>query len=1234
MRSLGRARHLNILRGLMFLLLAASTPLAAEPALLRIERAGAEDRDRLIAMGVNLVSETSTCYLAVGDPATVAERASRLGLATAVVDPEMREGTAYAIAGPRPGTDLEDLQVCGDILWFEDGWALLRAASFDREACFASPGWFLRPLTMQGLHPRRPAPAEYADLAAGAGSRLEVKPLVQDMVDSMTDTLVVDTWTALIASASTRYSTSAGCVAAATHVYDTFAALGLATEYQNHTSGHAPNVIGTLLGHTNPDNVYIVIGHLDDLPSSGSAPGADDNASGTANLVAIAKVMADYTCANTVKFIAVTGEEFGLYGSEDYAANAAAQGENILGVLDADMTAWAGDGSPAAENLDLNYNSTSAWLATLFVQTAADYGTGCPINAFLCPGMVYSDHAPFWDHGWSALCGITDNEGYCGQSGNYPYYHESADTVVNCGNPAFFASSVRAYLAATGHLADPICRRPDPPTSPAAGPAGANAISVSWTGSPTAATYQVWRSPQGCAGSAEAFYAVGETAQTSFLDSTASGGLTYGYVVESIDSSGLCVSAASACVEATTTGACLEPPWFAGVATVSNAQAPSCTLNLSWSPPLELYCGSSATYNVYRSLSSGFTPDAGNRVASGLTGTSHSDSDNLVSDTTYYYVVRAVDTANGVEDGNLVEGSGAPTGPSTIGNWSDDVEAYPTIADAVAAGWAHAAAQGVDDWRVSTSQNHTTGGARSFASDDVSTNADKFLVAPLKNLTASSVLTFWHRYVFESNYDGGVLEISTDGGTSWQDLGPSITSGGYNDTIYSWADTPLAGRDVWSGTQSSWGQVSVNLSSWAGSGRLIRWRLACDGGVAGGTWYLDDFLITNTEVPTTCTTSGCVALSCGDIVIDADPVCSGTAQQFTAVFSGGQGAISVAWDFDNDGQYDDCSTNPCTTTLPVGSNSVGLQVSDSCPTGSQQCTRATTATVQQASASPAAPGVADLDACAQSGVEITWGAAAGATGYDLRVDGTTVVSGVTSPYSYNPGDTASHSYEVRGVNVGCGAGAWSPASSGADLDQEIGTPAAPGVADLDACAQSGVEISWAPVSGADGYDLRVDGSTIVNGVTSPYTYDPGDTASHSYEVRGTSAACGAGAWSPASSGADLDEELATPAAPVAFDSFPCVQTGVRLTWDPVAGADGYDLRVDGTIVLSGVTSPYTHNPGDMLPHDYELRATSAACGDSLWSAVTSYADGTPPEDILFCDGFESGDTSAWSATVP
>ena len=39
---------------------------------------------------------------------------------------------------------------------------------------------------------------------------------------------------------------------------------------------------------------------------------------------------------------------------------------------------------------------------------------------------------------------------------------------------------------------------------------------------------------------------------------------------------------------------------------------------------------------------------------------------------------------------------------------------------------------------------------------------------------SSAVLVFWHRFAFENGYDGGVLETSIDGGTSWQDIGPNL----------------------------------------------------------------------------------------------------------------------------------------------------------------------------------------------------------------------------------------------------------------------------------------------------------------------------------------------------------------------------------------------------------------------------------------------------------------------------
>ena len=99
----------------------------------------------------------------------------------------------------------------------------------------------------------------------------------------------------------TLKSGSVGCEYAADYFYDFYDALGLAVEYHEWSPSHAPNVIATLEGAVNPDNVYIMIGHLDDLPQFGPAPGADDNASGSVYQLAAAEAMSCYAFKNSGK---------------------------------------------------------------------------------------------------------------------------------------------------------------------------------------------------------------------------------------------------------------------------------------------------------------------------------------------------------------------------------------------------------------------------------------------------------------------------------------------------------------------------------------------------------------------------------------------------------------------------------------------------------------------------------------------------------------------------------------------------------------------------------------------------------------------------------------------------------------------------------------------------------------------------------------------------------------------
>ncbi|MEW6757085.1 MAG: hypothetical protein AB1347_02590, partial [Acidobacteriota bacterium] len=194
------------------------------------------------------------------------------------------------------------------------------------------------------------------------------------------------------------------------------------------------------------------------------------------------------------------------------------------------------------------------------------------------------------------------------------------------------------------------CTTPGTPTIGTVTVPGDNQLSIPWSaGSPAGATYKVYRAVGTCAAPG-AFSVVASGLTTSpYLDSTVSGGTTYSYRVSAVDSTGGCESLQSSCAQATATGACTLPPAFGGLASVTNPQSATCTLELSWSAGSS-GCGGTITYNVYRSETSGFTPSLSNRVYAGWSGTSYTDSVGLTSGTTYYYVVRAYDSANGLED--------------------------------------------------------------------------------------------------------------------------------------------------------------------------------------------------------------------------------------------------------------------------------------------------------------------------------------------------------------------------------------------------------------------------------------------------------------------------------------------------------------------------------------------------------------------------------------------------------
>lgn len=274
------------------------------------------------------------------------------------------------------------------------------------------------------------------------------------------------------------------------YVYEHLETLGLVVSYQDWAkNGYTGrNVIGELAGAARPDEYILLTAHLDDNPSIGLAPGADDNASGSAGLLLAADILSEYRFDRSIRFVFFTGEEQGLYGSRQYAAEAAASGENIQAVINLDMIAWDGQDAPAMRvHTRSVYNAgypADLELAIAFVSLIYDYGLDGSLMPIIDPdGASSSDHASFWDAGYPAILVIEDD-----QDDFNPNYHTMNDRLSRL-NLAYFSGIVKAAVGMVADLAQPQGRvaaayaaRLDPPADMRwAKPGGVAAYSLSLT---------------------------------------------------------------------------------------------------------------------------------------------------------------------------------------------------------------------------------------------------------------------------------------------------------------------------------------------------------------------------------------------------------------------------------------------------------------------------------------------------------------------------------------------------------------------------------------------------------------------------------------------------------------------------------------------------------------------------------------------------------------------------------
>ena len=206
---------------------------------------------------------------------------------------------------------------------------------------------------------------------------------------------------------------------------------GLSTTIQSFSST-GKNVFGVQTGTEFPNKKYIICAHFDDMPSGTTAPGADDNASGTAAVIEAARIFSQYSFPFTIVYALWDEEEQGLVGSNYYAIQAANAGDSILGVINMDMIAYDGNNDGNADVHTSSIANTTA-LKDKMLEVNLVYGINLDLD--VVPAQPYSDHQSFLNQGYSAILLIEDDDDF------HPAYHTVNDNLSYYNQPYFIKMS-------------------------------------------------------------------------------------------------------------------------------------------------------------------------------------------------------------------------------------------------------------------------------------------------------------------------------------------------------------------------------------------------------------------------------------------------------------------------------------------------------------------------------------------------------------------------------------------------------------------------------------------------------------------------------------------------------------------------------------------------------------------------------------------------------------------------
>jgi leucyl aminopeptidase len=229
---------------------------------------------------------------------------------------------------------------------------------------------------------------------------------------------------------------------AASYIFGRFQALNVTVEYQEFMAGvhSSKNVVATIPGASADAPQFLFGAHYDSenkdvrtaydgqtLP----APGADDDASGVACVVELARVLSNLRLQNTVKFVAFGAEENGydssgrMAGSRNFVESEKAKGISYDACWILDMIGYAGG---SGNHTVMIVNENSMGLGSDIEEIVGALGIELSIDVESNSSSLSSDHARFWEAGYPAAL-LIESDPITGVNQFNPYYHSIEDTV-------------------------------------------------------------------------------------------------------------------------------------------------------------------------------------------------------------------------------------------------------------------------------------------------------------------------------------------------------------------------------------------------------------------------------------------------------------------------------------------------------------------------------------------------------------------------------------------------------------------------------------------------------------------------------------------------------------------------------------------------------------------------------------------------------------------------------------